>query len=70
MQLVVTQDKLKVCCIWKGDVKFFKNKMGIVLPRRTGKLIGRITREFCKRLFGCIPGQILLYGSMWRTSGK
>ena len=55
MQLVVTQDKLQTCCVWKSDVVFFKNKLGIIIARRPGKLLGRITKEFCKKLFGCVP---------------
>lgn len=55
MILIVTQDRDQVCQIWKGDVDLFKNKLGMFIPKRTGKLLGRVSNKFCKKLFGCVP---------------
>ena len=55
MEIVVSQDRQQTCCIWSGTVELVKNKMGMVIPRRTSKLVGRVTKQFCKRLFGSVP---------------
>lgn len=54
-QIVVSQDRQDTCHVWSGTVELFKNKMGMVIPRRTSLLVGRITKNFCKKLFGSVP---------------
>lgn len=55
MQVIVMQDSSLICCIWAGDVVLVKNKSGLVVPQRRGRLLGRLTKEFCKKIYGCVP---------------
>ena len=55
MQVVVTQIDNDVCVIWSGNTVLVKNVMGGVVPQNRGVLIGRVTKKFCKQLFGSVP---------------
>ena len=56
MKLVVTQINDGVCVIWSGNTVLVKNVMGGVVPQNQGsRLVGRVTKKFCKQLFGSVP---------------